>query len=46
MSHLWSYNPDKCDGDLCPNDCDYCPKRNWEEVEDDESEGDSETGDD
>lgn len=24
---LWAYNPDVCDGDFCPMDCDYCPKR-------------------
>ena len=24
---LWAYNPDVCDGDFCPMDSDYCPKR-------------------
>ena len=23
----WAYNPLKCDGDFCPQDCDICPKR-------------------
>lgn len=22
----WGYTPEKCDGDLCPGDCDLCPK--------------------
>lgn len=22
----WAYDPDKCDGDYCCGDCDYCPK--------------------
>ena len=22
----WAYSPDKCDGDYCPGDCDYCDK--------------------
>lgn len=22
----WSYDPDKCDGDYCPGDCDNCSK--------------------
>lgn len=26
MSDLWSYRPEKCDGDYCPMDCDKCPK--------------------
>lgn len=26
MSDLWSYRPEKCDGDFCPFDCDKCPK--------------------
>lgn len=26
MSDLWSYRPEKCDGDYCPMDCDRCPK--------------------
>lgn len=24
--HTWSYEPEKCDGDFCPCDCDVCPK--------------------
>ena len=27
MKDIWAYNPDVCDGDFCPMDCDYCPKR-------------------
>ena len=26
MSDLYLYNPDICDGDFCPMDCDRCPK--------------------
>ena len=26
MSDLWSYRPEKCDGDYCPMDCDKCYK--------------------
>lgn len=26
MSDLWSYRPEKCDGDYCPMDCDRCTK--------------------
>ena len=22
----WAYIPAKCDGDVCPGDCDYCGK--------------------
>jgi hypothetical protein len=22
----WAYIPEKCDGDFCPGDCDYCGK--------------------
>lgn len=24
----WAYVPERCDGDLCYGDCDYCPKTN------------------
>ena len=27
MSDLYLYNPDICDGDFCPQDCDRCYKR-------------------
>ena len=30
MSLLWGYNPQKCDGDYCPNDCDRCYKADIE----------------
>jgi hypothetical protein len=34
---LWAYDPDKCDGDYCPGNCDCCSKRDeHEEEEDDE----------
>jgi hypothetical protein len=23
---MWAYNPDVCDGDFCPMNCDHCPK--------------------
>ena len=23
---LWAYNPEVCDGDFCPGDCDECNK--------------------
>lgn len=35
VSH-WAYDPDKCEGDFCPGDCDKCPKRD----EDGEEESD------
>lgn len=22
----WAYEPEKCDGDFCVGDCDFCPK--------------------
>ena len=24
---IWAYDPDICDGDFCPQNCDYCSKR-------------------
>lgn len=24
---LWAYDPEVCDGDFCPGNCDYCAKR-------------------
>lgn len=33
----WAYTPEKCDGDVCPQDCDHCSKR-WEDEEDEEDE--------
>lgn len=27
MSDLYLYEPEICDGDYCPGDCDYCSKR-------------------
>lgn len=26
MKDLSLYNPDVCDGDFCPLDCEHCPK--------------------
>ena len=34
MSLLWGYDPRKCDGEYCPNDCDICYKAEIE-IEDD-----------
>lgn len=31
MSDLYQYDPDVCDGDFCPMDCDHCPKAEREE---------------
>jgi len=28
----WAYDPEKCDGDYCVGDCDYCHKADEEEV--------------
>lgn len=27
----WAYDPDICDGDFCPRDCDDCPKKEDED---------------
>ena len=35
---LWAYNPDKCDGDFCPMNCDICVKANAEEEDEDDVE--------
>ena len=29
----WAYEPEKCDGDFCCGDCDFCPKAEEEEDE-------------
>ena len=31
---IWRYNPDLCDGDYCPQDCDNCDRGEWEGEED------------
>ena len=36
MSDLWKYDPDICDGDFCPMDCDRCPKADREEEEEED----------
>ena len=28
---LWAYEPNKCDGDYCPNCCDICSKADVDE---------------
>lgn len=33
----WAYNPEMCDGEPCPGDCDFCPKAvdgDWSNVYD------------
>lgn len=32
---LWAYQPDKCDGNVCPGDCDSCGKADKEADKDD-----------
>lgn len=39
MSDLWAYDPDKCDGDWCPCDCDSCYKSEIVEEDEDEEDG-------
>lgn len=29
---MWVYNPDVCDGDFCPMNCDHCPKADEAEM--------------
>ena len=38
---LWYYNPDICDGDFCPNNCDNCYKRYQETTEEEDEDEDS-----
>ena len=40
MSELWAYNPEVCDGDYCPMNCDICSKglENYSEEEDEPDE--------
>ena len=26
---IWRYNPELCDGDYCPQDCDNCDRGEW-----------------
>jgi len=40
MSDLWAYEPEKCDGDICFNNCDHCPKSDPGYGKDDEDEED------
>ena len=32
----WAYEPEKCDGDFCPGDCDECSKAEPEDEVGDE----------
>lgn len=34
---MWAYDPDICDGDYCPMNCDYCHK-SYDREEDDSYE--------
>ncbi len=34
MSDLWGYEPQKCDGDFCPYNCDKCGKADEDGEED------------
>lgn len=36
---LWAYDPDICDGDFCPCDCDFCRKAYDREVVTDDEDG-------
>ena len=29
----WAYEPEKCDGDFCPGDCDFCHKAEGDDTE-------------
>ena len=36
----WAYNPEVCDGDICPQNCDHCSKADLAMgAEDDEDDG-------
>ena len=26
LKNIWAYDPERCDGDYCPMDCDICQK--------------------
>ena len=32
MKDIYAYNPDICDGDYCPMNCDICPKKDAAET--------------
>lgn len=34
----WAYIPEMCDGDICPGECDICPKADAEGFEIDEDD--------
>lgn len=29
----WAYSPEKCEGQTCPGDCDFCPLKDEEDEE-------------
>lgn len=33
MTDLIMYDPDICDGDFCPQDCEHCPKADRDDGE-------------
>jgi len=33
MNNYSMYDPDKCDGNFCPGDCDCCDKADWDPEE-------------
>ena len=33
---MWAYEPDKCDGQPCPGDCDFCSRAEQGEDEDED----------
>lgn len=42
MKDVWAYNPEVCDGDFCPLDCDHCPKREAAQIANGDMEEDEE----
>lgn len=44
MTDMWAYTPEKCDGDYCPGDCDYCYKVELNDTPDGEYNEDGAVG--
>lgn len=44
MTDMWAYTPEKCDGDYCPGDCDYCHKVELNDTPDSEYNEDGAVG--